>query len=122
MALADLRILDLPVVAEPRGNLTFVESGRQVPFSIERVYYLYDVPSGAERGGHAHRALHQVLIALSGGFDVHVDDGAERAATRRPHDDTRGRRLGVGICRPVPADQFLAQVERIDNVTRPVPA
>jgi len=79
MALADLRMLDLPVVAEPRGNLTFVESGRQVPFSIERVYYLYDVPSGAERGGHAHRALHQVLIAMSGGFDVHVDDGTARA-------------------------------------------
>ncbi|HSR42749.1 MAG TPA: FdtA/QdtA family cupin domain-containing protein, partial [Longimicrobiales bacterium] len=61
-----------------RGNLTFIEQNRHVPFEIKRVYYLYDVPGGAERGGHAHRALHQFLIAMSGSFDVILDDGRER--------------------------------------------
>src|SRR4051812_2674249 len=69
------RILDLPKVADARGNLTFVEGSRHVPFDIRRVYYLYDVPGGAERGGHSHKALHQVLIALGGSFDVVLDDG-----------------------------------------------
>lgn len=69
------RIIDLPRVNDPRGNLTFVESGRHIPFEIRRVYYLYDVPGGAERGGHAHKALHQLIIAMSGSFDIHLDDG-----------------------------------------------
>jgi hypothetical protein len=69
------RILDLPRINDPRGNLTFVEGGRHVPFDIRRVYYLYDVPGGSERGGHAHKALHQFIIAMSGSFDVHLDDG-----------------------------------------------
>ncbi len=68
-------IIELPRINEPRGNLTFVESNRQIPFGIKRVYYLYDVPGGAERGGHAHKALHQLIIAMSGSFDVHLDDG-----------------------------------------------
>jgi hypothetical protein len=76
------RIVDLPRVNDPRGNLTFVEGGRHVPFEIRRVYYLYDVPGGAERGGHAHRALEQLIVAMSGSFDVVVDDGVER---RRHH-------------------------------------
>jgi hypothetical protein len=71
-------LVTLPQVADARGNLTFIEGGRHVPFAIERVYYLYDVPGGAERGGHAHRALHQMLIALSGSFDVHTDTGHRR--------------------------------------------
>src|SRR5438477_8137968 len=73
MPLSSCQILHLPRVTDPRGNLTFVEGGRHVPFDIQRVYYLYDVPGGAERGGHAHRDLHQVVIALSGSFDVVLD-------------------------------------------------
>ena len=68
------RIMPLPKVVDPRGNLTFIEGGRHVPFDIARVYYLYDVPGGAERGGHAHKALHQLVIAMSGSFDVVLDD------------------------------------------------
>lgn len=72
------RILQLPKVADPRGNLTFIEADVHVPFEIRRVYYLYDVPGGAERGGHAHKSLHQLLIAMSGSFDVVLDDGYRR--------------------------------------------
>jgi WxcM-like, C-terminal len=71
-------IVDLPKITDPRGNLTFVEAGNQVPFEIQRVYYLYDVPGGAERGGHAHKDLHQLIIAMSGSFDVVLDDGANK--------------------------------------------
>jgi hypothetical protein len=76
------RIIDLPKISDPRGNLTFVEGGNHIPFDIRRVFYLYDVPGGADRGGHANREVHQLLIAMSGSFDVIVDDGAER---RRHH-------------------------------------
>lgn len=69
------QIVDLPKIQDPRGNLTFVESSRHIPFDIRRVYYLYDVPGGAERGGHAHKNLHQLIIAMSGSFDIHLDDG-----------------------------------------------
>jgi hypothetical protein len=72
------KIIELPKIADPRGNLTFVESGNQIPFDIQRVYYLYDVPGGSERGGHAHKGLHQLIIAMSGSFDVVLDDGKKR--------------------------------------------
>ena len=72
-------MLDLPKIHEPRGNLTFVEGGVHVPFAIARVYYLYDVPGGAERGGHAHKDLHQLIVAMSGSFDVVLDDGRRKA-------------------------------------------
>lgn len=75
MKLANCRIIDLPRINDPRGNLTFIEGNRHIPFEIRRVYYLYDVPPGAERGGHGHKALHQLIIAMSGSFDVHLDDG-----------------------------------------------
>ena len=75
MQLDKCKIVDLPRINDPRGNLTFVEGGRHVPFEIKRVYYLYDVPGGAERGGHAHKDLHQLIIAMSGSFDIHLDDG-----------------------------------------------
>jgi len=75
MALSDCVLIDLPKVTDPRGNLTFIEGSRHVPFGIERVYYLYDVPGGAERGGHAHKGLHQLIVAMSGSFDVVLDDG-----------------------------------------------
>jgi hypothetical protein len=78
MNLTECRIIDLPKITDPRGNLTFIEGGRHVPFEIKRVYYLYDVPGGAERGGHAHRALHQLIIAMSGSFDVILKDGTQQ--------------------------------------------
>jgi len=71
-------IIDLPIISDPRGNLTFIESGRQIPFDIQRVYYLYDIPGGAERGGHAHKDLHQLIVAVSGSFDIELDDGREK--------------------------------------------
>jgi dTDP-4-dehydrorhamnose 3,5-epimerase-like enzyme len=71
-------LIDLPKIEDPRGNLTFIESGRHIPFDIKRVYYLYDVPGGAVRAGHAHKELHQFLIAMSGSFDVLLDDGFQK--------------------------------------------
>ena len=84
----DCRLIELPTVPDPRGKLSIVESDRQIPFAIQRFYYLYDVPADATRGGHAHRRLHQFLISLSGSFDVRVSDGSgERQFTlRRPHE------------------------------------
>ena len=78
MSIHDCSIIDLPRINDPRGNLTIVEAGRHIPFHIQRVYYLYDVPGGAERGGHAHKALHQLVIAMSGSFDIHLDDGQSK--------------------------------------------
>src|SRR5258708_7905620 len=78
MSIDQCRIIDLPRVADPRGNLTFVEGEKHVPFPIRRVYYLYDVPGGETRGGHAHRRLQQFIIAASGSFDVVVDDGHQK--------------------------------------------
>lgn len=73
------QIVNLPKIEDRRGNLTFVESNRHIPFSPQRVYYLYDVPGGAVRGGHAHKQLEQLLIAVSGSFDVTLDDGFSRS-------------------------------------------
>ena len=78
MALADCKIVDLPKIEDARGNLTFIEGSRHIPFDIQRVYYLYDVPGGAERGGHAHKGLSQLLVAMSGSFDVVLDDGVDK--------------------------------------------
>lgn len=69
------RIIDLPQISDPRGDLTFVEGGNHVPFEIARVYYLYNVPVDSERGGHAHRDLEQIIFALSGSFRIKLDDG-----------------------------------------------
>lgn len=70
-------ILPIPKIHDRRGNLSFIE-GNTVPFEMKRVYYLYDVPSGAKRGGHAHKKLHQFLVALSGSFDVILNDGKNK--------------------------------------------
>ncbi len=78
MSMSDVKIIELPRINDQRGNLTFVESGRHVPFQIKRTYYLYDVPGGASRAGHGHRALQQLIIAMSGSFDVTLDDGKEK--------------------------------------------
>lgn len=71
------RIIELPKIADPRGNITFIESTRHIPFAIRRAFYLYDVPGGESRGGHAHRDLEQFMIAASGSFDVVVKDGRD---------------------------------------------
>jgi hypothetical protein len=71
--------IQLPQVHDPRGDLTFVEGGNHIPFQIARVYYLYNVPVDAERGGHAHRGLEQVVFALSGSFRMKVDDGQAKS-------------------------------------------
>lgn len=78
MPVHDCKLINLPKIADPRGNLTFVEGNNHIPFDIKRVYYLYDVPGGAERGGHAHKKLQQLVIAISGSFDIHLDDGVDR--------------------------------------------
>lgn len=77
MPLEDCRIIELPKISDPRGNLSFIEGGQQVPFDIQRVYYLYDVPGGSDRGSHAHKNLHQFIVAMSGSFDVVLDDGKD---------------------------------------------
>lgn len=82
MSIADCRIIDLPKISDPRGNLTFVEGGRHIPFDIKRVYYLYDVPGGGERGAHGHRALQQLIVAMSGSFDITLDDGHGKRSFR----------------------------------------
>ena len=78
MPLEHCKVIDLPIIHDQRGNLTFIEGGQHIPFDIQRVYYLYDVPGGAERGGHAHKELHQLIIAISGSFDVTLDDGRQK--------------------------------------------
>ena len=76
--ISDCKIIDLRKISDPRGNLTPIESFIDVPFQIQRVYYLYDVPGGSDRGGHAHRELEQLIVAISGSFDVTLDDGVTR--------------------------------------------
>ena len=93
MNLDRCQIVSLPKITDPRGNLTFVEANRHVPFSFSRIYYLYDVPGGSERGGHAHKNLHQFMIAMSGSFDVLLDDGEnkKKVSLNRSH-------YGLYIC------------------------
>jgi dTDP-4-dehydrorhamnose 3,5-epimerase-like enzyme len=78
MGIEQCRIIELPKISDPRGNLTFVEANRHIPFDIKRVYYLYDVPGGSERAGHGHKQLQQLFIAMSGSFDLLIDDGHEK--------------------------------------------
>ncbi|HPR12802.1 MAG TPA: FdtA/QdtA family cupin domain-containing protein [Bacteroidales bacterium] len=71
-------VVELIKIHNPAGNITIVQNGDFLPFDIKRVYYLYDVPGGSERGGHAHKELHQLIVAASGSFDVILDDGRKR--------------------------------------------
>jgi hypothetical protein len=78
MTIKDCKVVDLPKISDPRGNLTFLETGRHLPFEIKRLFYLYDVPGGESRAGHALKTCHQFIIAMSGSFDVLLDDGQEK--------------------------------------------
>lgn len=75
MNLSQARIVELPRIRDPRGNLTFIENSSHIPFDIKRVYYLYDVPGGEKRGGHAHKKLQEFIIAVSGSFTVVLSNG-----------------------------------------------
>jgi dTDP-4-dehydrorhamnose 3,5-epimerase-like enzyme len=87
MSVDDCALIELPRFADPRGSLGFFEGERHVPFSIARIFYVYDVPEGAARGGHAHHALHQFLVCLAGAMTVTVDDGraTKRVRLDRPN-------------------------------------
>ena len=81
----NITLIDLPKITDPRGNLTFAEAQSMVPFDIKRVYWVYDVPGGESRGGHAHKHLKQFVVALSGSFTVTLDDGRERKTVLLNH-------------------------------------
>lgn len=87
MSIENCKLITLPKIEDHRGNLTFIEANEHVPFPIKRTYYLYDVPSGSERGGHAHRELEQLIVAVAGSFDVLLDDGNQekRITLNRPY-------------------------------------
>ena len=78
MTIQEARIIDLPKILDARGNLSFAENFKQIPFEIKRTYWLYDMPGGECRGGHAYRTNAEFIIAMSGSFDVVLDDGKER--------------------------------------------
>ncbi len=79
MAIDDCRIIELPRINDSRGNLTFLESENHLPFDFARIFYLYDVPGGSTRAGHALKTCEQFIVAISGSFDVRLDDGTEKA-------------------------------------------
>lgn len=78
MNISDVRLINLPKISDPRGNLSFVEQENHIPFEIKRTYWIYDVPGGESRGGHAYKETDEFIIAISGGFDIVVDDGKDR--------------------------------------------
>ncbi|KGO87789.1 WxcM domain-containing protein [Flavobacterium rivuli WB 3.3-2 = DSM 21788] len=95
--LNDIQIINLPVVEDTRGNLAFIQEGA-VPYAFKRIYYLYDVPSSAQRGGHSHIRQHEILIALSGSFDVVLDDGINKQ-TYSLNKPSKGLHIVEGIWR-----------------------
>lgn len=96
----DCNILHLPKIENISGSITAIEGGKEVPFDIKRIYYLYDVPGGANRGGHAHKKLHQLIVAASGSFDIVLDDGIIKKTVQlnRPY---YGLYLPAGIWRDI---------------------
>lgn len=98
MALDQVKTINFPVIREPRGNLAVVEELREIPFEIARAYWLFDVPAGSHRGGHAHKRLQQLLVALSGSFDVILDDGVNKKTITLNRPD-RGLYLPTGVWR-----------------------
>jgi WxcM-like, C-terminal len=93
VGLEECKLLELPTIEDPLGNLVFAEGQRHLPFPIARVYHVYGVPAEAKRGGHAHRSISQVVVPLGGGFDVIVDDGSRREKVKL--EDPR-----FGLCLP----------------------
>ena len=91
-------IINFPKIIDPRGNLTVAEQMEHIPFNIERVYWTYDVPSGESRGGHAHRVCEEVIIAVSGSFDVTLDFGNHRQTYHLNH-PYQGLYVGTGVWR-----------------------
>lgn len=83
----DCNILKLNKIHNRAGNITIIEGKRNIPFDIKRVYYLYDIPSGEQRGGHAHKQLRQLIIAASGSFNVVIDDGTNKKIIRLDRPD-----------------------------------
>ena len=71
-------LIELPKISDPNGNLTYIENSERIPFDIKRVFYMYDIPGGSYRGAHAHKKLHQFIVAISGSFDVELDDGNQK--------------------------------------------
>ncbi len=98
MKVADAKIIEIPKIEDRRGNLSVIEELKSVPFQIARVYWLYDVPGGESRGGHAHRKLKQLLIAVSGSFTVTLDDGHEKRKFLLNH-PYQGLMIDTGIWR-----------------------
>lgn len=96
----DCRLTPLRTVYDERGALSFVEGGTDVPFEVRRVYWTYDVPSRASRAGHAHRTLKQLYVAMSGAFEVHLDDGSRQRVQRLAHPN-EGLLIGPGIWREI---------------------
>jgi len=92
-------IIGLPKIVDPRGNLTVAEQQINVPFNIARVYWTYDIPAGERRGGHAHRTCQEVIIAVSGSFDVMVDDGMGNTETFHLNHPYQGLYVGTGVWR-----------------------
>lgn len=78
MKIQDVKFVKLPKFCDPRGNLSFAEQNNHIPFEIKRTYWIYDVPGGENRGGHAYKMTDEFIIAISGSFDVTVDDGKEK--------------------------------------------
>jgi hypothetical protein len=76
--LTDCQIITLPKLEDPNGSLTFIESLNHIPFDIKRIFYMYDIPGGSYRGAHAHKELHQFIVATSGSFDVELDSGNQK--------------------------------------------
>ena len=94
----ECQILELGKIHNRAGNITVVEGKDLIPFQVSRVYYLYDIPGGSERGGHAHKKLYQLIVAASGSFDVHLDDGLKKKSIYLNHPDT-GLLVPPGIWR-----------------------
>ena len=95
----NIQIIDLPKIVDPRGNLTVAEQMKNVPFDIARVYWTYDVPSGERRGGHAHRTCVEIIISVSGSFDVTVDDGRGGKEIFHLNHPYQGLYVGTGVWR-----------------------
>ncbi|MEG1379414.1 MAG: FdtA/QdtA family cupin domain-containing protein [Bacteroidales bacterium] len=100
MRCSDCHLITLPQIHNRAGNLTSVNNGSEIPFDIRRVYYLYDVPAGAERGGHSHLELQSLLVAASGSFDVIIDDGHTRKTIRLDRPNI-GLLIAPGIWREI---------------------